>query len=264
MTGDPREWSRSDRVDRKHLAALEGTGASVIDRYEAHMFAEIARELASARTLDETLQGVVDLACDVIEGCTSATISFIHRGGKISSPAFSGRLAKDADMLQYEVGEGPCLQAIREHETYRIDDMEEEERWPRFTERVQELGVASMLTFRLFHGRDTMGALNLYSQQPQAFDDEAEAFGTVFASHAAVALKSAISEAGDKEALESRDIIGQAKGILIERHGVSADVAFNVLRAASQRQNRRIRDIAEEIVRTAQLPEGTRPDNESD
>lgn len=227
------------------------------ERSEAARFAEIARELASARTLDETLQRVVDLTCEVIEGCTSATISFIHRGGKISSPAFSGRLARDADQMQYEVGEGPCLEAISTHETFRIDGMEDEARWPQFRDRVLELGVKSMLTFRLFHEQDTMGALNLYSRESQAFDDESEAVGTIFASHAAVALKAAISEAGDKEALASRDSIGQAKGIIIERHGVSPEAAFNVLRTMSQRQNRRIRDIAAEIVRTAQPPGGT-------
>ncbi len=230
----------------------------MVDRSEAARFAEIARELASARTLDETLQRVVDLACEVIEGCASATISFIHRGGKISSPAFAGGLAREADELQYRLGEGPCLEAIRAHETFRIDDMDEEARWPRFRERVLELGVSSMVTFRLFHDEDTMGALNLYSREPRAFDEESEAVGSIFASHAAVALKAAISEAGDKEALASRDVIGQAKGVIMERHGVSAQAAFNVLRAMSQRKNRRIRDIAQEIVRTAQLPAGTK------
>ncbi len=223
---------------------------------DAGRFAEIARELASRRTLDEALQHAVDLATEVIEDCDSATISFVHRGGRISSPAFSGRLAKDADAIQYEVGEGPCLGAIREQETHLIEDLEEEERWPRFRERALELGVASILTFRLFIEGDTMGALNLYSRRARAFDDEALAVGTIFASHASVALKAAISEAGHEAAIRSRDVIGQAKGIIMERQGLSADEAFDLLREISQRENRRVRDIADEIARTGEIPGG--------
>ncbi|MFN2556877.1 MAG: GAF and ANTAR domain-containing protein [Nitriliruptorales bacterium] len=223
---------------------------------DAATFATIARELASRRTLDETLQQTVDLAVKVIEGCDSATISFIHRGGKISSPAFSSQLAKDGDELQYEVGEGPCLGAIREQETHLVDDLNKEERWPRFRERALELGVASILTFRLFIEQDTMGALNLYSRQAQAFDDDAITIGTIFASHAAIALKAAISEAGHEVAIKSRDVIGQAKGIIMERQGLNADRAFDLLREISQRENRRVRDIADEIARTGEIPGG--------
>lgn len=228
----------------------------MVDRPDAATFADLARELASLRSLDETLQRAVDLAVRTVEGCDSSTISFVHRGGKILSPAFSGQLAKDADELQYEVGEGPCLHAIREQETYLVDDLKEEERWPKFRERALALGVASMITFRLFVERETIGALNLYSRQPHAFDDEAVKLGTIFASHSAVALKAAISEAGHEAAIQSRDVIGQAKGIIMERQGLSADDAFDLLREISQGENRRLRDIADEIARTRAIPGG--------
>ncbi len=222
----------------------------------AARFAEIARELASRRSLDETLQRVVDLAAEEVEGCASATISFIQRGGRISSPAFSSRLSKDADEMQYEVGEGPCLDAIQEQETVKVDDLNNEERWPKFRERALELGVASILTFRLFVEEDTIGALNLYSHEAHAFDEEAVTLGTIFASHSSVALKSAISEAGHEAAIRSRDVIGQAKGIIMERQGLHADGAFDLLREISQRENRRVRDIADEIARTGEIPGG--------
>ncbi|MDQ3932679.1 MAG: GAF and ANTAR domain-containing protein, partial [Actinomycetota bacterium] len=229
-------------------------GVAVVDLSNAVAFAEIARELASPRSLDETLQRAVDFAARTIDGCDSATISFVHRGGKISSPAFSDPFGRDADALQYEVGEGPCLTAIREHKTHLVDDLGEEERWPKFRERALELGVRSMLTFRLFLEHDTLGALNLYSRRSHAFDDDAVTVGTIFASHSAVALKAAISEAGQEAAIQSRDVIGQAKGIIMERQGLSADAAFNLLREISQRENRRIRDLADEIARTGEIP----------
>ncbi len=228
----------------------------MVDLSNAFTFAEIARELASQRTLDETLQRVVDLAPRTIDGCDSATISFVHRGGKISSPAFSDALAKDADELQYQVGEGPCLNAIRDRETHLVDDLGEEERWPKFREGALELGIRSMLTFRLFLEHDTLGALNLYSRRAHAFDDDAVTIGTIFASHSAVALKTAISEAGYEAAIQSRDVIGQAKGIIMERKGLSADAAFDLLREISQRENRRVRDIADEITRSGEIPGG--------
>ena len=121
--------------------------------------------------------------------------------------------------------------------------------------RHRETGVTSMLAFRLFAEADVMGALNLFSMQRDAFDDEAIAVGSVFAAHAAVALSTAREEHNLKEALMSRDLIGQAKGILMAREHVTADEAFEALQVASQHLNRKLRDVAFDVATTGQLPD---------
>jgi transcriptional regulator with GAF, ATPase, and Fis domain len=154
------------------------------------------------------------------------------------------------------VGEGPCLSAIKDHETYRIDNLEVEERWPAFAHRAaEETGVLSVLGFRLFADEDTMGALNLYSREPSAFSDDAEAFGSVFAAHAAVAMVEARHQAQFRESLESRDVIGQAKGIIMSTRHVTDDEAFQILIRASQHLNIKLRTVAAEVAETRTPPD---------
>lgn len=136
----------------------------------------------------------------------------------------------------------------------RIEDIREEDRWPRFAGRAADLGVRSMLSFQLFVTGSTMGALNLYSSRPGAFGEESESVGLVFASHAAVALVSAQHEEHLRAALASRDLIGQAKGILMNQFRITADQAFQVLVRASSHTNRKLVDIAEELCATGVLP----------
>jgi GAF domain-containing protein len=133
---------------------------------------------------------------------------------------------------------------------------EEEERWPAFRDRAVGLGARSMLAVRLFVLGDTMGALNFYSSRPDAFDERSRLLAQVFASHAAVALKAAISEAGAEAALRTRDIIGQAKGVLMERERLTAAEAFDRLRELSQRRHQTVRDLAEQIATTGEVPNG--------
>lgn len=148
-----------------------------------------------------------------------------------------------------QVGQGPCLDAIRHFEVFQCGRLVEEDRWPAFSKRAfDETGVTSMLAFRLFVDEDTMGALNLYSKGPDAFDYESTEIGSVFAAHAAVALATARKEEGLEAALGSRDVIGQAKGLLMAREDISSDEAFTVLRRASQRLNVKLRDIADGVV----------------
>jgi GAF domain-containing protein len=216
--------------------------------------AEIARRLAEAGDLDDLLQRITDLGENYLDGCDGVSLMLIHKGGTISTPAYSSKVAYDSDLAQYEADEGPCLEAIRAHETIIIDDLEAEERWPDYRERALALGVRSMVSFRLFVLEDTMGALDFYSAEPHAFGQRSRLLGQVFASHAAVALKAAIAEAGLESALRTRDIIGQAKGVVMEREGVTGDAAFELLRGWSQQVNRPLRDLAEELARTGQLP----------
>jgi GAF domain-containing protein len=163
---------------------------------ELETVAEIARRLAEADDLDELLQRIATLGEEYLDGCDGVSLMLIGRGGRISSPAFSSQVAYDSDMVQYETDEGPCLASIREHATVLIDDLETEQRWPDYRDRVLALGIRSMLGVRLFVLGDTMGALNFYAARPHVFDQRSILLGQVFASHAAVALKAAISEAG--------------------------------------------------------------------
>jgi hypothetical protein len=135
-------------------------------------------------------------------------------------------------------------------------DLAHDERWPVFGPRASALGVASTLSYQLFLHRndgDRLGALNLFGTRPYAFDQDAVAVGEVFAAHCAAVLASAIAQEGASAALRSRDVIGQAKGILMARHEVDADEAFAMLRRASQREHTKLRVIAERVASTGRL-----------
>jgi transcriptional regulator with GAF, ATPase, and Fis domain len=231
----------------------------------AEMFADVGRHLLAAAGVDETLDLVVHLACAHIDGCDHAAVSWVV-GRQILTAAATGDVPRRVDQIQYETDQGPCLDAIREREVFSTADLAAEGRWPDFATRaVEEGGIHSMISFRLFAEQDTMGALNLYSEHVDAFDDLAEAIGVVFAAHAAIALYGARAEENFERAVESRDVIGQAKGILEERRKLTAGEAFQVLRTASQDRNVRLREVATQLVETGTDPEdpGSSPETPS-
>ncbi len=166
-------------------------------------------------------------------------------------------MARRVDEVQYETGQGPCLDAIHEQHTLRLSDMTTETRWPKFTGRAAELGILSMLSFQLFLQSDTLGALNLYAEQPNAFTDESEHVGLLFAAHAAVAMAGAQQQQHMTAALSARDVIGQAKGILMERHKLTADQAFTVLARTSQDSNTKLIDVARVLTETGDTAKST-------
>ena len=130
-------------------------------------------------------------------------------------------------------------------------------RWravPDYRAKALELGLRSMLSVRLFAKEDSMGALDLYSKQPDAFDQRSQVIAQVFATHASIAVKAALTIAGLETVISSRDVIGQAKGIIMARRKVTADMAFERLRSLSQQRNQPVRDLAREITETGQLP----------
>ncbi|MDQ6875089.1 MAG: GAF and ANTAR domain-containing protein [Actinomycetota bacterium] len=217
-------------------------------------FASIARELMAEDDVHQTLERTVQLAVETIDGCDFAGVS-LFRGREIESPAQTDEMVTLADRMQVDLGEGPCLSAMREEQTVQVDDLSADARWPRWAPRVAaELGVRSMLAFQLYNSKDSLGALNLYSKQVDAFDADARGVGLVFASHAAVALTGAQIEENLKRAVQTRNLIGQAQGILMERFGLSADKAFELLRRVSQNQNVKLRDVAARLAVTRQSP----------
>lgn len=222
-----------------------------------HRFAASLRELASRQDVDETLQLAVDLATELIPGCDFADVMFIRRGGT-TTPVATHPTAVALDQLQVETDEGPCRSTMESERAVVVDDLGTDERWPRFGPRAVEMGVASAACYQLFLHRndgDRLGALNLFGSRPGVFDDWATDLGEVFAAHCAAVLASAISHEGARAALDSRDVIGQAKGILMVRHKVSASEAFDLLRRTSQARHVKLRDLAQQVAETGALPD---------
>ena len=214
----------------------------------ATTFAGIARTLLSERDLETILRKIVAVAVEEVDACESAGIELVQK--RVIRPVVaSSEVARRISEVQNEVGEGPCLSAIEEHETFRTDDLERDDRWPKFSELARtETDVRSILGFRLFADEDTMGALDLYSSKPDAFDEEAMAIGAILAAHAAIAMSWAREREYMQAAVQNRDIIGQAKGLLMARRNVDSDAAFELLRDASQRRNVKLHQIAGQVI----------------
>lgn len=225
------------------------------DAHATVRLADLAAELAAAPPTDLTLQRALEYAVDVVPGCEQAGVSLQLKGAKLATPASVGLLAAACDELQEKLGEGPCITSLQTHSLIRVDDMRSERNWPRFAVAAAALGLRSLLACQLATARDRLGALNLYSTEPGAFDENSEIVAKAYATHVGVALASAEREANLRQALASREAIGQAIGILIERHKLTASQAFDVMVHISQRTHVRLREIAEDLVRTGILPD---------
>ena len=218
----------------------------------ARQLSELARELQAELTTEALLRHIVMAAVTEVPGTQYAGITLVT-GKEFTTRAASGELVARIDRVQYQAGEGPCLDAARHHETVRSDDLRTDDRWPGFARRAAALGVRSMLSFQLFAGGDSFGALNLYAADPAAFGPDSESTGVLLASHAALAMAAARTEAGLLTAMDSREMIGQAKGILMERYKITGVQAFGLLVASSQAVNRKLREVSEHLVATGEL-----------
>jgi transcriptional regulator with GAF, ATPase, and Fis domain len=237
---------------REEPSAEDQATAAVRDL--AEQFSELARSLESEDDTGLMLDEVVSAAVRLIPGVQEGSISVVTGRREVTSQHPSGELPEHVDAIQTETGQGPCLDAVYEHQTVRVPDMRNEKRWPQFAQRAYEAGAASMLSFQLFVEGDNLGALNLYAREPQAFDDESEQVGLLFASHASVAFAGARKLDDLQRAVATRDLIGQAKGILMERYGITGEQAFTFLVRVSSTTGRKLRDIADELVATRRVP----------
>jgi GAF domain-containing protein len=217
----------------------------------AETFAEISGVLLAEPDVQRTLDRMCALLVETVEGCNHAVVTVV-RNQHLDSPAASDDVGPAVDAIQFEVGDGPCVEAIREHQTVVTDDLVTEKRWPRFSRRaVEATGVRSMLAFRLFVAGDTLGSLNLYSKQPGAFTEESLAVGTIFAAHASTALRAARTKenlARLREVVETRELIAQARGILMGRRGVSSEAAMELLCRGAERLRIELRELARRVV----------------
>lgn len=217
-------------------------------------FAAVARSLGAAPGIDETLERIVALALDAL-GCEYAGVSYADvRSRGIETGAASHDVVRRGDAAQREVGEGPCLQALRDGSTYVVHDTAADPRWPRWGPIAQELGLRSVIGIQLFDRDDTLGALNLYASTPSAFTAEDVMVAEVYAAHAAVALGRARREVHLSLAIDAKHLVGMAQGILMERFGLDKDSAFSVLRRYSQERNVKLRVVAEQLLETRSLP----------
>jgi hypothetical protein len=216
-------------------------------------FGDVARLLQAEADLEAMLDEMVAAAIRLIPGAQEASISLVRAHRHVTSEHASSELARTVDEVQAEVAQGPGLDTIYEQRTVRVPDMRTEQRWPTYARRAHELGVGSMLSFQLFVAGDNLGALNLFSRDTDAFTEESAQVGLVFASHAAVAYAGARKLGHLALAVDARDLIGQAKGILSERYTISGDQAFVVLLRLSQTGHRKLNDLARELVTTGRL-----------
>jgi GAF domain-containing protein len=215
---------------------------------------QAVRQMADEPTVDATLDRAVQMCTETIEACDMAGISVIENG-RSRTLAASNEILRQVDQWQFELGEGPCHDALAMHETVTANDLEHDSRWPTYGRRIaEETGIHSSLSYRLFTTGDAFGALNLYALRPGAFGHEELVEGEALAAHAGAALANTLKEHQLQQAISSRTVIGQATGILMERFALDGDAAFGVLRRISQNQNLKLFAVAESLVHSGRLP----------
>jgi len=221
----------------------------------AQRMADLARGLRSETDASATMDHLVQATVELVPGCEAAGITVAHRGGRIETPAASNDWPVHGDELQADLNEGPCVDAVWTQEWVRSGDVAGDRRWPAWGPRITEdLGVRSMLCVQLFTHENKLGALNLYSRQFDAYTEENLDEAIAIAAHAAVAVAAAqrIDQLGI--GMARRTLIGQAVGIMMERYDLDADRAFSVLVRLSSTENRKLFDIASELVGERRRP----------
>jgi len=203
--------------------------------------------------LQPTLDAIAATAVQTVTGAEYAGINLLERG-HFRPQAVAGRPPVTLDALQQQTGTGPCIDCSREQVIFRVDDMGAETRWPRYAELAVSLGVGAMLCVPLEVDGENLGSVSLYGLRPRCFAGHDDRLAGLFATHAALVLADARRTGQLHAALASRDVIGQAKGILMERERITADAAFARLAASSQRVNRKLAVVARELTETGVLP----------
>ena len=211
--------------------------------------ADLARTIA-LRKVDDVLADVTATAKELIPGVDIAGVLLVGKAGSFETLAPTNDLMFKLDELQMRYLEGPCVTAALSEIVVRTDDFRDESKWPNYSPEVVQLGVLSGLSFKLYTADRTAGALNLFGYEPKLWDTDAETIGMVLAAHAAAAILA--SREGDQlqSALSTRDRIGQAKGIIMERFKIDDVQAFGMLRQLSQDTNTKLIDIAQRVIDT--------------
>src|SRR5947209_16302920 len=221
-------------------------------------FAQLSKIMLSEQQLSETLGRVAELAKQTIPGAADVSVTLME-DRHVSTVAFTGALASQLDERQYEAGFGPCMDAALSGATVTIENTAADPTYPDFGRAAARHGITHTMSIGLPVARQTIGALNIYGTADGAFDAATQELATAFASYAAVAVanagvyaSTATLAANLQHALQSRAVIDQAKGILMGRHGITPDAAFDMLSTQSQTTNRKVRDVAADLVQEVQ------------
>ncbi|HKP43131.1 GAF and ANTAR domain-containing protein [Mycobacterium sp.] len=205
---------------------------------------------------DTVIAELAEHAAVEVPGAQYAGVTVTRNAKHIDTPAATHKWPILLDEIQQLHREGPCLTAAWEEKTIHVANLETDSRFPLYRrDALEETPIRSIMAFQLFIAGETMGALNVYAEEPHVFGPESRAIGQVFAAHSSVAWNAARRDEQFKRALASRDTIGQAKGMIMERYGVDAIQAFEVLRKLSQDSNVPLIRVASELIAMAQSPD---------
>jgi GAF domain-containing protein len=227
------------------------------------VYGQLLNLLTDSPDLDEFLDQVVTLAARVVTPAAACGLT-TRRDGQPFTVANSNDLANQVDEIQYGADEGPCLETLRSGQIVEVVDLSTDERWKRYRRHALTHGVVSSLSLPLAVDGETIGALNLYSTQVGAFIGSARAYAEAFASQCAAALTLILRHSAQSEiqqqlaaALASRSVIDQAIGVLMGQQRCTAAEAFELLRQASQHRNRKLRELAADLITnvTGQAPQ---------
>ena len=228
------------------------------DRNQLLALAEAAAAMSAPETLDDTLREVAAQARRVLPGAGAAGM-LLRRARGVLEAVDGADLAGVADRLHVALDEGPAVTAVGDDVPVSVADMAGDGRWPRYAPRAGALGVRSMLALPLRSPRAPVGVLTVYATEPAAFDAAAELTAQAFAAHAAIAITQADLETNLRMGLQTREEIGRAVGIVMDRHRVSAARAFDMLVFASQRAHLKLRDVAGWVNETGEDPSNLIP-----
>jgi GAF domain-containing protein len=233
--------------------------STVDDKSLSDALALAARALNSPKDRSCRLGEIARVAHETLPGIDAVGISVAHRDGTVETLAATGELVHQLDNLQYELGQGPCLHAIKDDPVVVVEHAQHEQRWPEFIKRALALGLRSQLGVRLYLDERSRGGLNLYSTSSDTIDPETEHVAELFGAHAAMALGRERDEENLHKALESRTVIGVALGMVMERYGLSRDSAFAFLTRLASTRETKLREVAAEIVASAEIVAAENP-----
>lgn len=216
--------------------------------------ARLARELVDADTVEASVHHIVDFTAETFDVEHTSITLIRNQGRTFESVGARTPAVQEADALQTALGEGPCVDAAAESRTVVSDDLATDPRWPTWGPKVAALGLESALSAELHAGGRRIGALNIYGTRSRVFDRGEQELAQVLAHHGAAALRAAREIEGLTIALDSRTVVGQAQGILMERYRVSNDRAFAILRRYSQDHNIKLITVARDLVSGSTLP----------
>jgi GAF domain-containing protein len=218
----------------------------------AQAMSDLARAMQQPGDIALSLEALTVCATESIEGADYASVTVRHRDGRLETLAPTDSIALRVDLLQFELSEGPCYDAVQATSVTLSEDIAGDARWPAYGPRVAALGLRSQMGIRLASDDGWRVALNLYARRPGAFDSESISLAEMFADQAAAAMGLARTVQTVNRALLLRETIGQAVGIVMERYTMDTDRAFAFLVRTAQTSNARIQDVAEDIVTAAE------------